>query len=110
MVRRMSRVRYLTVPINNIGIEEYNIGQETDNIITLELSEEEFYSLYHGGVFDRINSTCNLLIDDYESEIINKNHFNECKNIISNSNLVTNIFTKALDFAIEYDTLLGLDF
>ena len=106
----MDRPRWLSVSINEKGIEEYDYGvEDTENIRTFLLDYSEFEVLYNvGGIFDKINDSCNLLIDDYESEIITKEHFNKCKELIQDQNVP--IFAEALNLAIKYDTLLGLDF
>jgi hypothetical protein len=105
----MDRPRWLSVPINEQGVEEYDYGvEDTPNIKTFMLSEKEFNVLYYQGIFDNINNECELLIDDYESEVILRDYFEVCKRIIGNENVP--VFSEALDLAIKYDTLLGLDF
>ena len=91
----MERIRYISVPLNEKGIEDYNYGKEESiNIKVFELNE--------------INNSCDLLIDDYESEEISGKNLiialdisikNKCK-----------ILTQALELAIEMNTLVGLDF
>lgn len=105
----MDRPRWLSVPINDQGIEEYDYGvEDTPNIKTFMISEQEFDILYHQGIFDSINEECDLLIGDYESEIISVDHFEVCKKTIGNTNVP--VFSEALELAIKYGTLLGLDF
>jgi hypothetical protein len=109
MVKIMDRPRWLSVPINEKGIEEYDYGvEDTSNIKTFMLSEREFDVLYHQGIFDSINEECELFIDDYESEVISKENFETCDKIIGNANVP--VFSEALELAKKYDTLLGLDF
>ncbi len=103
-----TRKRYLSVPINNQGIEEYDHGiEDTANIIETLLPENEFYELQTNGVFEQINKTCDLLIDDYESEIITAQNLINCKSIIQE---LTGVFAEAAHKAIEHGTFLALDF
>ena len=102
------RQRFLTVPKNNQGTYEYNYGiAHTDNMIEKKLSEEEFYALYHNGVFKQINDRCNLMIDDYESEIISCHNIEKCIDVIS---LVPGVFYEMAEEAKKYNTALCLDF
>jgi hypothetical protein len=101
--------RYLTVPYNDKGVQEYNNGvEESENLYTVELPENEFLALVSS--FGLINKECGLMIDDYESETIAGKHLKKCRSIIANVQESIPVFTKALETAIEYKTLLGLDF
>ena len=60
------------------------------------------------GIFDEINNKCNLLIDDYESEIIDGKDLKIALEIAENNNC--KILIKALNLAIKYNTFVGLDF
>lgn len=105
----MERIRYISVPLNEKGIEDYNYGKEESiNIKVFELNEIEYNNIDEAGVFNEINNSCDLLIDDYESEEISGKNLiialdisikNKCK-----------ILTQALELAIEMNTLVGLDF
>ncbi|GAA0684792.1 hypothetical protein [Clostridium cadaveris] len=101
--------RYLSVPLNKKGIEELNYGVEkSDNIKVINLSDSEFQELYQsGGVFDRINEECNLMIDDFESETIPNEKLDYCLSIIQNKHIK---LIEALNLAKEYNTFLDLDF
>lgn len=103
------RHRYLTVPYNEKGIQEYNNGvEESENLYTVELPEDEFIALVKS--FGLINKECDLLIDDCESESINGDHLIKCQDIIANVKERIPVFAKALDMAIDNKTLLALDF
>lgn len=107
----MSKVRFISVPLNKKGIEEYYHGiEDTRNIKVFELNEDEFEELYSSGIFEEINSMCRLLIDDYESEILDKKNLELSQNILKNYNLEYSKFNNALELAIKKDTLVGLDF
>ena len=105
----MDRVRCMSVALNKKGIEELEYGiEESDNIKVFYLSVLEFEELYqHGGVFDRINEKCDLMIDDFESERIPKEKIQYCLNILDDKYVK---FKEALNLAREYDTFLDLDF
>ncbi|WP_129600457.1 hypothetical protein [Anaerophilus nitritogenes] len=107
----MSRLRYISIPLNADGEEEYNNGiEDTENIKTLNLSDEEFNFLYSKGVFDDINNQCELLIDDYESEIIDNSKIQTCKEILSSFGDETETFKEAIRLAEANNTFIGLDF
>ena len=77
------RKRYLTVPKNKNGENEYDSGIESSsNLKVFELPESEFETLMHSGIFRDVNIECGTLIDDYESEIITKDKVGKCLNII----------------------------
>lgn len=103
------RHRYLTVPYNEKGIQEYNNGVEaSENLYTVELPEDEFLTLVKS--FGLINKECDLLIDDHESETIDCHHLIKCQGIIANVKESIPVFVKALNMAIDKKTLLALDF
>lgn len=60
--------------------------------------------------FDEINNRCKILIDDYESEEISDNNLFDAKLIIDDIKQSIPVFYNALEKAIMYHTLLGLDF
>ena len=102
------RNRYLTVPKNDRGIEEYNSGSEhTENLMERVLEEVEFDTLCHERVFKQINDRCGLMIDDYESEIISSDNISKCIDIIS---AVPGSFYEMAKAAMQHNTMLCLDF
>lgn len=106
----MSRDRYISIPLNEDGKTEYDAGIEnTDNILVLNLPEKEFDFLYSKGIFNDINNKCDLLIDDYESEVINNKSLQWCKDIMSQYDDIGTL-KKAIDLAIKNNTFVGLDF
>ena len=103
------RHRYLTVPYNDKGVHEYDNGvEESKNLYTVELPEDEFLALVHS--FGLINKECDLMIDDYESEMIAGDHLTKCQSIIANVKENIPVFTTALEMAINHRTMLALDF
>lgn len=105
----MDRVRYMSVPLNKKGIEELEYGvEESNNIKVIHLSNSEFEELYQdGGVFDRINEKCDLMIDDFESETIPNDKLEYCLSIVENKYIR---LMEALNLAKEHNTFVDLDF
>lgn len=102
-------IRFLTVPYNADGIEEYNNGIEnSNNMCTLELPEEEFEILRE--CFGILNKECGLLIDDYESEMIAGEAAIRCKEIIDSLRIQVPVFYKAVDVAIRHAGVIFMDF
>lgn len=100
--------RFLTVPQNEEGIIEYDRGIESSNNFNVYiLPEEEFNRLWDA--FMVMNDCCNLLIDEYESEIIENVHLKTCKQILQEMKVNSPIFIRALEEAIDYNTMLALD-
>lgn len=103
------RHRYLTVPYNAKGMNEYDSGvEESENLYTVELPENEFSALINP--FGLMNSECGLLIDDCESETIAVDHLTKCWDIIANVRNNIPVFAKALEMAIDKKTMMALDF
>ena len=105
----MDRVYYISVPLNQDGIEEYDFGKENSpNIKVYEIVEKEFDKIHETGIFDEINDSCELLIDVYESEEIKEENLKIALDIAKNNNC--EVLIQALKLAIENNTLVGLDF
>lgn len=102
------RDRFLTVPINNDGINDYEYGVEgSDNLAEFTLSDEEFTKLYKSGLFSRINKRCGLMIDDYESETISADNLKKCIDLLQGWR---GTFRDACNMAMKHSTFLALDF
>ena len=102
------RTRFLTVPVNKKGIEEYDYGIEhTSNLLESSINEDEFNLLSSSGIFSYINSECNLMIDDYESETITASDLQRCMNVLAK---YPGAFLTAAKQAISHDTFLALGF
>ena len=101
-------IKWLTVPINEKGIYEYDHGvQGTPNLHEYTLDAKEMDDLAEAGVFAYINDKCNLMIDDYESEIIPSESLKKCFEEIKK---YPGTFLKAAEDAIKQHTFLALDF
>lgn len=103
-------MRYISVPKNQIGIDEYNHCEieKSENLEMFELPDDEFDILFNNGVFEYLNEKHHLLIDDYESEKLDVSVMDDCMEQIKN--LDVPIFRKAVEMVVEHKTLLGLDF
>ena len=65
------RNRVITVPKNKDAQEDLNYDRANQlDLIEWRLTDEEFNKLYTLNVFEIINSTCQVLIDDFEDEEI----------------------------------------
>ena len=105
------RTRYLSVPINDIGIREYDMGFENSNNIEIaELPEIEFEILSKQKIFLAMNELWGLLIGDYESEIVEGKNLIQCKKIVEPMANQVPVLYGMLEKSILYDTLLGIDF
>ena len=91
----MKRSRYISVPLNEQGIKDYNYGEESNNIKVFNIDETQFSTMEELGVFDKINNRCQLLIDDYESEEIKGSNLEIALNITKNTNC--ELLTTALE-------------
>ena len=50
----MKRSRYISVPLNEQGIKDYNYGEESNNIKVFNIDETQFSTMEELGVFDKI--------------------------------------------------------
>lgn len=101
--------RFISVPVNSAGIEEYDYGvDESENLLLFLLPDEEAKRLWD--IFDIMNIECDLFIDDCESEIIPQEDLEKCKDLVDDIKEDIPVFYGALLKAIEYGTMLGLDF
>lgn len=105
------RKRFLTVPKNKQGEQEYDTGVEySENIENYTLPETEFKFLQSSGIFQKISEKCELLIDDYESETIQGDDLKQVEQILEEVREKVPEFYKAIVSAIRYKTMVGLDF
>lgn len=101
--------RFLSVPLNEVGRIEYNLGVEkSSDLYCVELPENEFKSL--SGLFSLFNNEFNLIIDDYDSEIIENVQLINMRKEIEMMKKAAPIFYAACNIAIEQNTMIALDF
>ena len=100
---------WITVPKNQKGYEEYDVGIEhTENMDEFKLSPEEYHDLLKAGVFRILENTYKeLYIDDFESATITADQLKTVYNAI---NVIDGVFIKAVDLAIKYGTCVFMDF
>ena len=103
--------RYITVIKNNQGMRDYEYGIDASpHFNEFELEEDEFETIALSGFWQRINEKCELLIDDYESEMIPNNKIDECISIYDELKLSQDsVLYKALVNA-RSSVALALDF
>lgn len=101
----------LVVPIDKQGVSDYeNDVTKTDRLKYFVLSCKEFNSMESDGFFDLLNDKFDLWIEEYEEEIIPNQHLIAVKEIVKSLRKKYTLFLQALDYAIECDTELCLEF
>lgn len=118
----MKRDRYIRVPKDNKAMEDYDYGvQKPEQMIEWILNDEEYNILNILKVFDELNNQCEIIIDDFEEEVIIFNKLNIANNTINT--LLNNIEVNQVDnhelliklremilSAIKRKTLIAFDF
>ncbi len=104
--------RYLTVIKNKTGWEEYDVGvEDSENMITHIMGEEEFTELWNSNFFAAINGKCDLLIDDFESEILKPDAIEYGLKLFEDyPGLIRKEMYAAMKEAKEYNIALCFDF
>lgn len=118
----MERDRYIRVPKDIKAMEDYDYGsQRPEQMVEWILNEEEYTKLDKLGVFNYINNECDIIIDDFEEEVLPFNKLSKARDIIENL-IINNQFNDIMEkellikfknillFAIERKTLIGFDF
>ena len=112
----MVRERFIRVPKDEKAMEDYDYGVEKqDQMEEMILSEERYKVLNDTGVFDKINEKCDIIIDDYEEEVLVLDKIPMALEVVnqlieSNSNEELVELKKMLDLAVTYKTIVGFDF
>ena len=97
----------LCVPFNDQGITDLDYDRETENNKYIPFPYEEYeYMMFKTDLFDVINMKCNLLIDDYEDETIQKDNFEAVRKIVKGHENFIPAFMCALNIAEKYNTFL----
>lgn len=92
---------------------EYDTGvEESNNIAVCELPESEFEDLCNHDVFKKLNEECNLMIDDYESEVIDRKALDKANKFLLDDEFFknTSVFKNAFESACNEGVALALDF
>ena len=101
----------LVVPIDEQGILDYeNDVTKIDRLKYFILSQKEFNSMISDGFFDLLNDKFDLWIDEYEEEIISNKYLISIKQLIESLGKNYSLFLTALNYAIECNTELCLEF
>ena len=103
--------KYISVPKNSKGNSEYDIGvQGSENLLFLSLPKEEFDYLVDNKIFEYLNEKGNLMIDDYESEIVSYEVLEREVDSWLKLKDISPVFVYVIEKAITYKTFIGLDF
>ena len=104
--------RWIVVPKNEDGEHDCDYGDfESDNVLIFPVSEKEFRALSRNGAIDRMNMECDLLIQDYESEIIPAEKIASCMDIIrEHGEFVNGAFMNAFEHVVDCGTFAQLEF
>lgn len=112
----MEKVRFIRVPKDDKAMKDYDYGvQKKEQMEEMILSEAQYKALDDTGVFDRINEKCDIIIDDYEEEVLKLDKIplaleivNQLMNSNDNEKLIE--LKNILNLAITYKTIVGFDF
>ena len=112
----MERMRYIRVPKDIKAMEDYEYGvQKDEQMEELILSESQYSVFYSLKVFHLINEECDVIIDDYEEEVLSLEKIPLALKIVNkiiqnydDINLLK--FKNMLELAIKYKTIVGFDF
>ena len=108
----MERMRYIRVPKDIKAMKDYDYGVQKEELI---LSESQYSVFYTLKVFHLINEECDVIIDDYEEEVLSLEKIplalKIVNKIIQNYNDINLLkFKNMLELAIKYRTIVGFDF
>ena len=112
----MERLRYIRVPKDKKAMEDYDYGvQKEEQMEELVLSEESFDKLWELGVFEQINEACDVLIDDYEEEVLKLEKIPTALGVVTRLNEENKTeelirLRQMLIRAMENQTIVGFDF
>ena len=113
----MNRERYIRIPKDKKAMEDYDYGIQTpEQMVELVLSEEDYTFLEKVKVFDLINQQCDVIIDDYEEEILDIFKIQQAIDVVNNllakynDNELLVKLKEYLEYELKYGTLVGFDF
>lgn len=112
----IEREKYIRVPKDKKAMEDYDYGvQKEEQMEEMILSEEQYNKLHQTGVFDIINERCDIIIDEYEEEVLELGKIPIAIEVVSqlinhnkNEDLVK--LKEILNLAMAYKTIVGFDF
>lgn len=112
----MERKKYIRVPKNKKAMEDYDYGiQKEEQMEEMILLEEQYSKLNEIGVFDIINEKCDIIIDEYEEEVLELDKIPIALEVVTqlinnNNNEELVRLKEMLSLAITYKTIVGFDF
>ena len=114
----MERTRLIKIPKNIKAMNDYNFGiQNTDDIEEYQLTKEQYNYFNNMNLFNEINLKCEIIIDDYEEEMLEYQKIPIALDIVDtyliknkNKNLNLLMFKKILSKAFAYKTCVGFEF
>lgn len=112
----MERKKYIRVPKNKKAMEDYDYGiQKEGQMEEMVLSEEQYSKLNEIGIFDIINEKCDIIIDEYEEEVLELDKIPIALEVVTqlindNKNEELVRLKEMLKLAITCKTIVGFDF
>ena len=101
-------MKYITVPINKEAMIRLDYDQNIEgDLVEIIVTDEEVLSLWRRGLFAKLNSQLDILIDDYEwEEVTDYRKLLKMKEIIkaNNTDYLTEKILHLVELAIEYKT------
>lgn len=112
----MERKRYIKVPKNERSMNDYDYGvQNNEQTEILILDDNQYMTLNKIGIFNEINKKCDIIIDDYEEEVLEFKKIPVALDIVDefilhykNDELVK--LKEMLNLASMYKTFIAFDF
>lgn len=89
-------MKLILVPKDKDAENALDFDQAADEqLITLVLDNNEFYDLYQEGIFELINSSANVNIDDFESEeIMGEDKLSKVISVLTQKSVPENLKSK----------------
>ena len=112
----MERERFIRIPKDKKSMEDYDYGvQKNEQMEEMVLSEEKYKKLEKMGIFEKINEACDVIIDDYEEEVLELDKIPIAQEVIkkfisNNESEELMELKRMLDLAVSYKTIVGFDF
>lgn len=112
----MERNKYIRVPRDKKAMEDYDFGiQKEEQLEEMVLSEEQYNKLNEIGVFEIINQACDIIIDEYEEEVLELSKIPTALEVIEklirdNESEELLRLREMLELAVSYNTIVGFDF
>lgn len=112
----VEREKYIRVPKDKKAMQDYDYGiQKEGQMEEMILSEEQYIKLDNTGVFDTINEKCNIIIDEYEEEVLQSDKIPTAIGVVEklmNDFQIEELVKlyEMLNLAVTYNTIVGFDF